>query len=755
MPVTLLAFAALGLYGALRWGTMLSPDPVARLLGMLALAVAIAALGYTPIRSVAWLALPVGLLALCAVITLGGFPVSWVTHVRITVIARTIGQGLSGLPAVLVPYSGINVPVRAVMTMGAGVLLIDGALMLAFAPRSLGELRAAVAALPLVVLAVVPAALARPHAPYLQGAALFVLLAAVVWGERIAHARRAGAAAIVVLAAVAAVLVAPAIDTRHAWLDFRNFASALGAGRGERFNWTQSYRPLHWPRKGHQVLQIQARFPSYWKTENLETFDGIGWRDQAVEFGPFQVAPASLKRWTELLHVTDTGINSPQVIAAGDAGAAPTHLASAAIPGTSTGTWTTARPLRPGDSYLVEVYSPNPSRAELRAAGTAYPPAIASGYMSMDLPLSAPKLGAIPQPLVYFPPFHSRLPLIAGGSFAGPGARALIAASVYGPAYRLAQRLERRAGTPYGYARAVMGYLGHGYTYDEHTTASRYPIETFLFASRRGYCQQFAGAMALLLRMGGVPARVATGFTKGQFDRSTRSWTVSDTGAHAWVEAWFPRYGWVTFDPTPSVDPALSGRLPAASATALALVKVSARRAPRRELLASAASAASSGASGPRARRSGVNALELAAISVAVLAALSLLVRAAFRARVAAVDPVRELERAFARCGRPLSPGTTLGALEHRFRHTPAAARYVRTLALRRYAQADPDGARPNGGVTSAGRRAVRRELAPWRGPLGRLRALWALPPAPAPIRAGRLSCRRRVLESDVDGRRI
>jgi transglutaminase-like putative cysteine protease len=752
--VTLVAFAAFGLYGALRWGTMLSPDPVARLLGMLAVAVAIAALGYTPIRSVAWLALPVGLLALCAVITLGGFPVSWVVHVRIAVIARTIGQGLSGLPAILVPYGGINAPVRAVMTMGAGVLLIDGALMLAFAPRSLGELRAAVAALPLVVLAVVPAALARPHVPYLQGAALFLLLAGVVWGERIGQARRAGAAAIVALAAVAAVLVAPAIDTRHALLDFRNFASALGAGRGERFNWTQSYGPLHWPRTGHQVLQVQARFPSYWKTKNLETFDGSGWRDQAVAFGPFTLAPASLKRWTEVLHVTDTGISSPQVIAAGEATTAPTHLPSTAIPGTSTGTWTTARPLRPGDSYLVRVYAPHPSNAQLRAAGTTYPPAIASGEVSLTLPQhSASKLGAVPQPLVYFPPFHSRVPLLAGGSFAGASARALIAASVYGRAFRLAQTLARHAGTPYGYARAIERYLGHGYTYDEHTTASRYPIETFLFATHRGYCQQFAGAMALLLRMGGVPARVATGFTSGRYDRATRSWTVSDTGAHAWVEAWFPSYGWVTFDPTPSVDPALGGHPPAASASALGLVKVTARRAPRRELGTTLPSLGASGARVPRG--GGLNALELAAIVAAVLAAVGLLARAALRARVAAVDPVRELERAFTRCGRPLSPGTTLGALEHRFRHTPAAARYVRALALGRYAHADSEASRPDDGVTRAGRRAVRRELAPWRGPLGRLRALWALPPAPAPIRFGGPRRRRRVLESGVDGRRV
>ena len=71
--------------------------------------------------------------------------------------------------------------------------------------------------------------------------------------------------------------------------------------------------------------------------------------------------------------------------------------------------------------------------------------------------------------------------------------------------------------------------------------------------------------MALLLRMGGVPARVATGFTTGAYDQNTKSWLVTDVDAHAWVEAWFPHYGWVTFDPTPAAAPARGGHAPISS----------------------------------------------------------------------------------------------------------------------------------------------------------------------------------------------
>ena len=97
-----------------------------------------------------------------------------------------------------------------------------------------------------------------------------------------------------------------------------------------------------------------------------------------------------------------------------------------------------------------------------------------------------------------------------------------------------------------------MRYLPRdGFRYDQNPPVSPYPLETFLLHSKLGYCQQFAGAMALLLRMGGVPARVSVGFTPGSYDGATHSYIVTDQDAHAWVEVWFPRYGWVRFDPTP------------------------------------------------------------------------------------------------------------------------------------------------------------------------------------------------------------
>ena len=91
----------------------------------------------------------------------------------------------------------------------------------------------------------------------------------------------------------------------------------------------------------------------------------------------------------------------------------------------------------------------------------------------------------------------------------------------------------------------------------------RYSLETatgsgddalveFLTVGRAGYCEQFASAMAVMLRTVGVPARVAVGFTAGTDAGAYRS--VGTPDAHAWVEAWFPGAGWTTFDPTPLTD---------------------------------------------------------------------------------------------------------------------------------------------------------------------------------------------------------
>jgi hypothetical protein len=107
---------------------------------------------------------------------------------------------------------------------------------------------------------------------------------------------------------------------------------------------------------------------------------------------------------------------------------------------------------------------------------------------------------------------------------------------------------------PYAAALELEGWFrSSAFHYDQTPPAigNVPPLVAFVMQTRRGYCQHFAGAMALMLRYLGIPARVAAGFTSGTYDRKTREWTVTDHDAHTWVEAWFPHYGWLPFDPTP------------------------------------------------------------------------------------------------------------------------------------------------------------------------------------------------------------
>jgi hypothetical protein len=269
-----------------------------------------------------------------------------------------------------------------------------------------------------------------------------------------------------------------------------------------------------------------------------------------------------------------------------------------------------------------------------------------------------------------------------------------------------------------------MSLLGNGYTYDEYPPPTPYPLENFLFVNRIGYCQQFAGSMALLLRMGGVPARVATGFTTGTYDNATKSWLISDVDAHAWVEAWFPHYGWITFDPTPAAAPARGGRAAIGSSTYLGGPE-SAGKLGNRE----AGSSGAAGGGGVHSHSSGAAAPVLFGV-LGTLVALLVLTLVAW-SRTGAFDAeamLAELERALTRSGRPISDGVTLAALERRFRTSPEAASYIRTLRMARFAG---DGVLP----TLRQRRALRAQLRAGLGLGGALRALWALPPRPERLR--------------------
>lgn len=112
-------------------------------------------------------------------------------------------------------------------------------------------------------------------------------------------------------------------------------------------------------------------------------------------------------------------------------------------------------------------------------------------------------------------------------------------------------------------SRAIENHLRHdyGYTLDLLTQPVEDPLAHFLFDRKKGHCEYFASAMAVMLRSIGIPARVVTGFQSGTYNPMTGWQVVRASDAHAWVEAWLEGRGWTTFDPTPPDSSGASGLL--------------------------------------------------------------------------------------------------------------------------------------------------------------------------------------------------
>ena len=121
----------------------------------------------------------------------------------------------------------------------------------------------------------------------------------------------------------------------------------------------------------------------------------------------------------------------------------------------------------------------------------------------------------------------------------------------------LARQLHPSGGEPQAFIDAALARLktgGYRYTlepgvYGEHTA------DEFWFDRKEGFCEHIASAFAVLMRAGGVPARIVTGYQGGQMNGVDGYWTVRQSDAHAWTEVWLEGRGWLRVDPTASVSP--------------------------------------------------------------------------------------------------------------------------------------------------------------------------------------------------------
>jgi protein-glutamine gamma-glutamyltransferase len=112
---------------------------------------------------------------------------------------------------------------------------------------------------------------------------------------------------------------------------------------------------------------------------------------------------------------------------------------------------------------------------------------------------------------------------------------------------------------------ALTNYLQSNFTYSQqlgHVPAGRDPIDWFLFDAKIGYCEQFATAEVMMLRSLNIPARLATGYSTGDYDPVLDQSVVRERDAHAWVEVWFQGHGWVPVDPSPGFNPLAATKFP-------------------------------------------------------------------------------------------------------------------------------------------------------------------------------------------------
>ena len=271
-------------------------------------------------------------------------------------------------------------------------------------------------------------------------------------------------------------------------------------------------------------FQIQAPKGFYWRAAVYDRYDGNGWTTTGIR--PVSLttqADPIIPPWPAGEWMTQTvTILAPGVISLIGA-PTPIHFSipvraavfgPAEAPGLEIHFAQAVKPLAVGEVYTVTSQVSFPDATALRAAGTNYPQWVREYFLQVP--------DTVPERV-----------------------------------HQLADRLTAPFETPYDKALALERHL-RSIPYSEDIPApppNKDAVDWFLFEERRGYCDYYASAMAIMARIVGIPARVASGYARGVYDEQTGTWVVRESDAHTWPELYFPRYGWVPFEPTAGEPP--------------------------------------------------------------------------------------------------------------------------------------------------------------------------------------------------------
>ncbi|MDP9479851.1 MAG: DUF3488 and transglutaminase-like domain-containing protein, partial [Actinomycetota bacterium] len=314
---------------------------------------------------------------------------------------------------------------------------------------------------------------------------------------------------------------------RPALVDWQEIGTAVGGAAGEpRLAVRADVGEYLNGAREVELFRARSPEPLLWRGGSLDRFDGAGWESTAhpgAHDGE-ETAPGVETRQVEQ-RVRVTGATTDLVFG----GYEISRVFGVSAERRSDGSWVSDAPLTEGSEYGVVSEVPQPTTAQLRAAGTAYPAAVRERFL--QLPEDVP-------------------------------------AEVGETAEKV--RVGYDTATPYDTARAIERYLLYdgGFVYDldaDYTRADR-AIGEFLGDGKRGFCVQFATSMALVAREMGVPSRVVYGARPGE-KVAPGEYVVRGRDMHTWVEVFFPGVGWYPFDPTPGfgVSPVMQENAPAAA----------------------------------------------------------------------------------------------------------------------------------------------------------------------------------------------
>jgi transglutaminase-like putative cysteine protease len=268
------------------------------------------------------------------------------------------------------------------------------------------------------------------------------------------------------------------------------------------------------------ALRVRVRSPKpdehlYWRGQTFARYTGRGWEEDQetivrAEFAagePWSPDASSASRHPVLASVTASEAQRTMFFAAGEPVSADRpYWVELRGAGEMVSLGAAGRP----GQYTIVSSVPDVDAAALRAAGMDYPPQISESYLQLppDLP---------PELIAYATEVTASAPH-----------------------------------TPYDRAVAIEAALRRlPYTLDVPAPpANRELTSWFLFDLQQGYCDYFATAMVVLARLTGIPARLAVGYTMGQFDPQRGDYLVTELNAHSWPEIYFPEYGWIPFEPT-------------------------------------------------------------------------------------------------------------------------------------------------------------------------------------------------------------